>query len=101
MQGPLWGVGAPRGCRLGPGPSRLCSPSQEGHPLRVGFQVLEELPASQQLEIGKHLPVVGRPEETLEGLQAGPGDTWGCLGEVSQGSGPVPYPVPTLGPGPG
>lgn len=51
--------------RSGAGPSQAWSlPGQEGHPFSVGFQVLKELPAPQQLEVGKHLLVIGGPEET-------------------------------------
>lgn len=76
-QVPGWEQGGPHeGCHLGRAPPGSCLPSQEGYSLCVGFQMLEELPASQQLDVGKHLPVAGGPEETLQGLQAGPRGTW-------------------------
>lgn len=70
--------GPHQGCSLRSGPFRArCLPGQEGHPLCVGFQVLKELPGLLQLEAGEHLPVVGRPEESLQGLQACPRGKWG------------------------
>lgn len=46
--------------------------------------MLKELPGLQQLEVGKHLPVVGSPEKTLECLQARPRGKCGCSEEVSR-----------------
>lgn len=99
-------MGPQQGRSLGPGPAQTRRlPGQEGHPLRVGFQALKELPAPQQLEIGEHLPVVGGPEQPLQGLQARPGDMGAVRGgEADSGRsshGGRRWPLFPLPPGPG
>lgn len=61
------------------------SPGQKGHSLWEGFQLPKKLPALDQLDIGKHFPVLVGPIEALEGFQAGPGQggTRQCLNPVS------------------
>lgn len=42
------------------------SPGQKGHSLWEGFQMPKELPALDQLHVGKHFPVLVGPKEALE-----------------------------------
>lgn len=66
-------------------PKLVGSPGQKGHSLWEGFQLPKKLPALDQLDIGKHFPVLVGPKEALEGFQAGPGQggTRQCLNPVS------------------